>query len=436
MRSLRFATRLSGVLLGVLLCAPAAMAQAQGGGGQSPPSGGGGGTGGGGGGSRSPAPSVPSQPGQSQQPGGMERQSSFPEFRRPVFLSGKVVMEDGSPLPPNEVIERVCNGNPRPEGYVDSKGRFSVQLGQNVGVMMDASVSSNPDFLTGGSSSSMGNVGNVGGTMPGGQGLTERDLMGCELRATLAGYRSDVVQLSGRRLIDNPDVGVIIMRRLVNAPGTTVSFTSMSAPKDAKKAYEKAMKEAGKKNFDQAMVQLEQSVTIYPQYADAWTAMGRLHQAQNSPDKAREAYNKAIEIDPKFINPYLQLAQMAAAERKWGDVLQITDKIIKLNPYDFAGAYFYNAVANINLNNMDAAEKSAREALKLDPQHRIPKTEHLLGFILAHKRDYAGAEQHFKAYLQFAPNAPDSQTVKLQLEEVQQALARAGGTPVQPQPQQ
>ena len=61
---------------------------------------------------------------------------------RPVFLSGKVVMEDGTPPPDAVTIERVCGGSVRPEGYTDSKGRFSFQLGQNQGMMADASMSS------------------------------------------------------------------------------------------------------------------------------------------------------------------------------------------------------------------------------------------------------------------------------------------------------
>jgi hypothetical protein len=44
-----------------------------------------------------------------------ERQQ-FPDMmQRPIFLSGKVIMEDGTPPPDSVVIERVCNGMPRPE---------------------------------------------------------------------------------------------------------------------------------------------------------------------------------------------------------------------------------------------------------------------------------------------------------------------------------
>ena len=78
------------------------------------------------------------------------------------------------------------------------------------------------------------------------RGVSERDLMGCELRATLAGFRSDIVSLNGRRAMDNPDVGVIILHRMANVEGFTYSGTSAFAPKDAKKAYDKG-REAVKK---------------------------------------------------------------------------------------------------------------------------------------------------------------------------------------------
>src|SRR5262245_19909823 len=78
-----------------------------------------------------------------------DQMNHFPEQQRPIFLSGKVMLDDGTPPPDSVVIERVCNGNPRAEAYTDSKGRFSFQLGQNHGMMQDASMSSSRDDFGG-----------------------------------------------------------------------------------------------------------------------------------------------------------------------------------------------------------------------------------------------------------------------------------------------
>jgi hypothetical protein len=58
---------------------------------------------------------------------------------RPMFLSGKVQMDDGTQPNPNIRIERVCGGTPHLETHTDAKGRFSFQVGQNLSADTDAS---------------------------------------------------------------------------------------------------------------------------------------------------------------------------------------------------------------------------------------------------------------------------------------------------------
>jgi tetratricopeptide (TPR) repeat protein len=339
-------------------------------------------------------------------------------MQRPIFLSGKVVMEDGTPPPDSVTIERVCNGIARPEAYTDSKGRFSFQLGQNLGVMQDASVSS-------------ADAGGFGGGFPGqqqqqrggfpgqGRGVSERDLMGCELRAAYPGFRSEIVNLSGRRMFDNPDVGTIILRRLGNVEGTTISMTSLQAPKDAKKAFDKGRDNLKKKKPEQAQKEFEKALQLYPKYAVAWFELGLLAEARNDAEGARKAYSEALSADPKYVSPYLQMALLSAKDNKWQEVADTTDRVIKLNPVEFPQAFFYNSVANYNLRKIDAAERSAREAVKLDSNHRMPKAEHLLGIILAEKQDYNGAAESLRNYLKFAPNATDAPKVREQLTELE-----------------
>jgi len=75
----------------------------------------------------------PTNPGQtSPYPGQQTDRNQYPEMQRVFFFSGKVMMDDGTPPPETAVIERVCNGVPRPEAYTDSKGRFNFQLGRTI----------------------------------------------------------------------------------------------------------------------------------------------------------------------------------------------------------------------------------------------------------------------------------------------------------------
>lgn len=360
-----------------------------------------------------PGTTVPTQPQQQS----TDPNNRFPDLQRQnVFLSGKVMLDDGTPPPESVIIERVCNGSVRAEGYTDSKGRFSFQLGQNSSMLMDASMSSVND-------SGFGMPTNRGVTpTSSARGSSPISLVGCELRAALAGFRSDAVNLNGHRALDNPDVGTIVLHRLGKVDGFTFSGTSTYAPKDARKAYEKGKEAAKKQKWPEAEKELQKAVEIYPKYAVAWYELGAVNQAQKNFDEAKKDYAQSIAADSKYISPYGQLARLAAAEKNWKESAEYTDKLLKLNPYFSPEAYFINSISYLNLQNLDKAEEGAREALKMDAQHHNPKISQLLGVILAQKQDYPGAAENMRNYLKFAPNAPDAGTVKMQLTEVEKLL--------------
>jgi tetratricopeptide (TPR) repeat protein len=348
-------------------------------------------------------------------------QTPFPEIQRPLYLSGKVLLDDGTPPPDFVTIETVCNGVVRPQGMTDSKGRFSFELNRNAALFMDASVSGS-DMANGGMMPSR-----TGTTQPGIAGMpgqiSERQLMGCDLRASLPGFRSDTLNLTGRRFMDNPDVGTIVLHRLGNVEGLTISATSLAAPKDAKKAFDKGREALKKNKIDEAEKQFSKAVELYPKYAAAWNQLGMVQDHKKDYEAARKSFSEALAADSKFISPYDGLAQLAARENKWEEVADVTDRMIRLNPVDFPRAYFLNSVAKLNLGKLDAAEESVNHLIQMDPQHRYAKAEHVLGVILAQKNDYDGAATHIRKFLELAPPGADLELAKKQLAQLEQSLA-------------
>jgi tetratricopeptide (TPR) repeat protein len=336
-----------------------------------------------------------------------------------MFLSGKVMLDDGTAPLETVVIERVCGASHRPEAYTDTKGRFSFQMGQSQQMFADASVDSTDTSRLGGGNSGGRTQGSASGAPLG----SDPRLMGCELRASLAGYRSDAVNLGDRHVLDNPDVGTIILHRLGNVEGTTISATSLDAPKDAKKAYEKGLDSVKKQDWSGAQKQLEKAVNAYPRYAAAWYQLGTVEEHQNNAVEARKAFVQAIQADPKYLRPYLPIAALAVREKNWQDVADTTDRLVRLDPVDFPQALLYNAIANVNLNHFDVAEKSAREAIRIDTDHQFPRAEYVLGFILRNRQDYAAALPLMKSYVAREPNAPDIETIKKQIVQMEQVAA-------------
>jgi tetratricopeptide (TPR) repeat protein len=344
---------------------------------------------------------------------------------RGLYLSGTVQLDDGTPPPDSVVIERNCNGYVRAEGYTDSKGHFSFQLGQNSTVTQDASMDDSASTVIQQSGGIRQSTNPVSQTASNTSRRQPQDLSGCEIRAVLAGYRSDVVNLSGRRIFDNPDLGAIVLHRRSNVEGTTISTTTLMAPKDARKAFDKAREAARKGKTNDAEKELDKAVAAYPQFAEAWNSLGVIHEEHREVADARRCFSQALAADPKLVTPYLHLARFSLADKNWQDVAATTSRLIKLDPYDFPEAYFYNAVADYNLHRYDAAHANALEAQKLDTAHKFPKVEHLLGVILYQKKDYAGAIEQMRKYLSLSPDSPDVDQVKQQLADLEKAV---GGT--------
>lgn len=328
----------------------------------------------------------------------------------PIFLSGRVVLDDGTPPPGAVAIERVCNGQIRREAYSDNKGQFGFQVGQALGVMQDASTdTSYMPGVPGFGPSNMG-MGAAGG-MQGG----ETSLIGCELRASLAGYRSDLIDLTSHRRLDNPDVGTIVLHPYGKVEGTTISVTTLQAPKDAKKAFERGRSAAKKEKWPEAQAQFQKAVAIDARFAEAWAELGDVYLGQRQEDEALKAYNQALSADSRFIRPYFGLIELAASKNDWQRVAALSDKALALDSYDYPNLYFFNGVAYYNLQQYVLAEKSARSARRLDSQHKIPRVDLLLSNILAQRQDYAGAADEMRSFLKFVGEGPDAETAKAQL---------------------
>jgi TolA-binding protein len=310
--------------------------------------------------------------------------------RRPIYVTGRVLIQGG--LVPTEpiAIERVCNGGLRREGYTDSKGQFQFQIGEETeqDVSENDSASGNQQVMK----------------SSGASHVTRFE--GCELRALLAGFRSSSVAL--HILQDDfgeVKVGAIVLSRLDNAAGSSISVTSLAAPKEARQAFEKGKKAAAEKRFDEAAQELSEAVKLYPKYSAAWYLLGEIHRLQR-PDQARQEYSEAIAADPQFVNPYVGLMLIAVDQKKWEDAQHASDQVIRLDAPAFPLAYFYNSAANYNLGQLEVAEQSARKFQSIDAGHNRPEICLILASILQARHDSAGAAQQLRAYLALVPDTP------------------------------
>lgn len=360
-------------------------------------------------------------------PNGNTNPSSTPTFRQPMFISGKVALEDGGPLPQPAVIERICLGNPHAEGYTDTRGNFMIELGNEAGVFQDASESPTASSTPGmppGMASGGGSMIPAGGTSLSRGGMaTDNPYMNCDLRAKLAGFRSQSVSLADRRPMDDPNIGTILLHREGADEGTTISATTLAAPKNARKAFQKGQDARKKHKVDDAADNFARATQLYPAFAEAWFNLGLIQADRRQIDDARHSFEQAIKGDPKFVNPYVELSVMELNAKRWPELSALTTRAIKLDPFDYPQIYLFDAVADFNQKNYGEAVKSIKEAERLDTRHAFPDVQRLYGLVLIQKHDYAGAAEHLRTYLKLAPDSPENAAVTKEITQLEGAVA-------------
>ena len=256
------------------------------------------------------------------------------------------------------------------------------------------------------------------------------DWRDCELKAVLGGFLSQVVNLrSHSSAFGHIDIGNIALHRVAAiAGGSTLSVKDAEIPDAAKKDFEKGLEEKKNGNLDVAQKQLRKAVEEYPKYAEAWLELGRAQGESKDAIGARQSFHRSIAADPNLMAPYQELTQLAARDQQWQEVADTTDQMLKMNSEKFPEFWFFNCVAKFYLGNLDGAEHSALQSIRTDTEHRIPKTEYVLGVILLEKHDYPGATEHLRKYLSLDPKGPDVADASQKLGQLQHLSGASSGS--------
>jgi len=198
-----------------------------------------------------PAPQPPptAPPGRPSSTPGPSSEPTLPRDDLVMFLRGRIATPDGSPVPSDLLIERVCNNRTRQEVYASRHGDFSMQLGSRSDSFPDANADPISPYGAARKDADMG--------------IPRRELKNCELRASGPGFRPSVLSLMDLEPSDsNIYVGVIVVQRGTKIEGTTLSALPYKAPKNARKAYEKGVQAERNGKLADARKYLETAVEL------------------------------------------------------------------------------------------------------------------------------------------------------------------------------
>lgn len=299
-----------------------------------------------------------------------------------VVVSGKVTMEDGSPPPFTIGVERVCS-----DGQGSAPGPITNKKGEYTWRMeMDAFKSRS-----------------------------------CVIRATHAGYASTGIDASAINATSHDTT--VTLAPLVIFPAIPdphgINGSDSNLPGKAKAPFKAAMKALDDRNNAEAGRQLEAAAEAAPKSAQIWHALGVVDEELDRPGEARKAYEHAIQADPKSLVDHVTLTRVCLKTKDWQCASQTADALIKADAKHFyPEIYIHRAVALYWLKDLAGAESSAQEAIRLDPAHKRPRAEYVLGRILEAKGDANGAKEHMANYLKLDRAPPDLDLIKQHLDNL------------------
>lgn len=368
-------------------------------------------------GSKSTGSSTTTQPGSvntppGQQPGTNQNQ---PQFQSPLYVNGRVLMDNGQPAPESVSVALGCGIRPLQVIHTDLKGYFQFTLGAGPQGNTDFSASNDasmPAANNGMQSSGIG-IGQVGGS--------RSMLTGCDVEVTVSGYQPLSKTITETADITGIDVGTLRLTRVAGVTGSSISVTSLLVPNGARKEFEKGEKDFQSKHLDSAAQHLEKAVGEYDKYAAAWNDLGNIYATDHETEKSRQDFEKAIAADPHYVPPYLGLAQLELQNQEFEPAVQTAGKALDLDP-SIGTANFIQAAGNLKLNRLDAADKSAQMAEK-GPHQNLQDLHAMHAEILLEKKDYSNAAAQMRAYLKEFPQGRFADQMKKSLQQIDQSMA-------------
>ena len=213
--------------------------------------------------------------------------SAAPASAEPI--RGRVVTDDGMPLPDSATVVLRCGGTGEPiPGSLDGE-RFELDG-------------------------------------PPGEG-------DCRVEIAARGYQR--AGASPSSLPSNPAIPGMVLHRLGKNRGETISVTHLLAPPEAKQRFHTGIRELRRnepEGIERALENLGVATQLFPGYAQAWFEIGRIGLARSDHAAAIDALREAVVADPWFVSPYEPLILLLRATGEAEEAAARCDGLLIINP--------------------------------------------------------------------------------------------------------
>jgi Flp pilus assembly protein TadD len=167
---------------------------------------------------------------------------------------------------------------------------------------------------------------------------------------------------------------------------------------------DEAQRNIDKNDFEAAIPPLQKFLAEKPEIAYGHFQLAYVYTAIKRTDEARTEYERAISLDPKMTEAYLNLGILLLDKEDYGAAVAPLRKAVDLLPAQSRPRYFL-AVAQDRSGDAAGAAQSFEALLHLDPNDFTALR--YLGDAALRKNNPADAETRFRRALEIQPNAPE-----------------------------
>src|SRR5271166_1829668 len=190
----------------------------------------------------------------------------------------------------------------------------------------------------------------------------------------------------------------------------TTTANELRIPADATKSFMKGMEALYRHDYQKAVELFEKATTAYPQYDAAYNNLGATYMQLGQTDKARAAFERAVQLN----------------EKDYARASELLNKALVIEPQDPASLTLMSIV-QLKTGDVDAALQNALKVHQL-AHEGYAVAHYVAGRAYETKQQYPKATAEYETYLRESPDGPEAQQVRSALTRVTASASTAPQT--------
>jgi tetratricopeptide (TPR) repeat protein len=233
---------------------------------------------------------------------------------------------------------------------------------------------------------------------------------------------ADTSRTAGNRLLVHLFLRTAQPKKESRAGVLSLAEASQQIPKDARKAFEEALRLKADNKIDQALKIFTKAIDFYPSYFQALAERGQLHIAKNQNAEAIADFERAVKLNEEWGPALRGLGYCYLEQQKFEDAAKFLERAVAAEP-GVANTHLFFGIASLALDRRDAARRALQEALRLDS--KVAVTSHIyLADLYARQQLYTEAADELRIYVAASPGAPNAARLKAKEAELRALTKR------------